>query len=757
MNRSASANGNDRDLWRLRSDLHFRWVDGIGAADGYWVVNDPLAGEWFYLSKIEKRLLELADGGHSIRELCQIAAATIKPLESSVDALVSFYAQARRKGMLVTVGNGGPIDRAVFDQSLGQHAASSFSTRLSRSLGKMVAFRLPGLNPNAWFQIPETAKRWSSSKAMWIGLIGLTVISFALLVARFDVLAGELSRAVARRDPVWFVLVLVTIAAAKSIHELAHVVACRWVGAECRELGVMLLFGAPCLYCDVSDLWRVPRRSRRVLVSAAGMMAELCLAGLATIVWAVTDASIVHDLALVVMVVCCVSTVLINGNPLLRYDGYFMLADWIGVPNLSQRANQAMRNVVRKGVWGEAADVDVVPQIGRAVPTTALVFYAAASAAYRLFVVGLLTLLIYHGSVDVGLGWLGAAFAAALLGSMLLRAITSVLRSPDARPRSGQVSSDQASAPHRRRWWNHRRPIVFVAAVVGLLWIGMVIPFSRRVVVPVLVVAAEQQELHAIESGRIVELAESGTMVESGQVLIRLRNDDLDDQLAQADAELAVATALVAAWQSRKGTPAENSAALSVALKRSEAAEKHRRLIARRKQRLTLVAGSPGRFTHAIPTPVDARDRKWRPGQWVPSGTLMGWVGHPEHRKGVALVDQSHVDLIRAGQHVRIRHASRSRGQIQGAVIQGAVTKNTVRHFERAAVESIPPELLADAADSKDRLDVSQANYFVRITLDPASSPPLPLRSVALAEINVEASSLWHRLRRIAALEYRGL
>ncbi|QDV43359.1 Peptidase family M50 [Stieleria neptunia] len=752
MNPAALANGNDRDVWRLRVDLHFRWVDGVGAAEGYWVVSDPLAGEWFCLTEIEKRLLDLADGGHSIRQLCQIAAATIKPLESSVDALVSFYAQARRKGLLVTVGSGGPIDRAVQEQSIGQGTTSPFSNRLGGWLGKIVAFRLPGLNPNAWFPVPETANRWTGSKAIGIGLVCLGAISIALVVAKFDVLTSELSNAFARRDPLWFVLLLVTIAVAKSIHELAHVVACRWVGAECRELGVMLLFGAPCLYCDVSDLWRVPRRSQRVLVSAAGMLAELCLAGLATMIWAVTHASIVHDLALVVMVVCCVSTVMINGNPLLRYDGYFILADWIGVPNLSQRAGQAMRNVIRKGVWGGAADVDAVPQIGRAVPTGALVFYAAASALYRVFVVGILTLLIYHGSVDLGLGWLGAAFAVALLGSMVLRAITSVLRSPDTRPVPDRVSNQQASSAFPRRWWNHRRATIVVTAVVVLLGIGLVIPFSRRVVVPVLVVAAEQQELHAIESGRIIELAESGAIVETGQVLIRLRNDELDDQLAQADAELAVATALVAAWQSRKGTAAENSAALAVAIKRSEAAEKHRRLVADRKERLTLVARSPGRFTHSIPRPVDARDRKWRCGQWVPSGTLMGWVGHPEHRKGVALVDQNQVDLIREGQHVRIRHASRSRGQIEGTV-----TQNTLRALGRAAGESIPPELFAGATDSESRVDVSEANYFVRITLEHASSPPLPLRSVALAEINVDPTSLWNRLRRIAASEYRGL
>ncbi|QEF99714.1 Peptidase family M50 [Stieleria maiorica] len=762
------ANTRGRDLWRLRMDLHFCWVDGIGDADGYWVVNDPLAGEWFCLSRVEKRLLELADGCRSIGELCQLAAATIRPLESSLSALLSFYTQARRKGLLLSVGGSGPIEQTLQSQAAASGGRSVRAGGIARWVSRLVAFRLPGINPNRWLGPANPPTQSVVPTAALLVPICLAVIAIALLVGRFDVFAAEVSLAIARRDPVWLVCLLITIAVVKSVHELAHVLACRRVGAECRELGVMLLFATPCLYCDVSDLWRVPRRGERVLVSAAGMLAELCLAGLATILWAATGPSVLHDLALVVMVVGGVSTVLINGNPLLRYDGYFMLADWIGVPNLAQRASGVMRHAARRIVWGVAAGVRPNEPLGRAVPPSTLLLYAAASALYRVFVVGVITLLIYHASIDVGVGWLGAAFAGTLLGSMLMRAIGPVLQPPDSdsvavesmNAESSAVKSSAAETP--QRWWHHSRAVAVVSCIFLLLVVGMVIPFPRQVVVPMLVVAADQQELLALESGRIIELAESGSQVTAGQVLVRLQNDALDDQLASARAELDLATALVAAWESRKGSTGANPTALALAVKRRDAAERQHRVLARRVDRLTLVARSAGRFVHSIPRPVDARDRRLRCGQWVPRSTLLGWVGHPIDRNGMALIDQDQVDLVRAEQVVRVRHASIWPGR----------GRATVRRVARAARESIPPELSAgdiariDGATSQDtRTRNTQSRdaqfpdtlYWVRITLDEPLPLTLPPRSVVSAEIHVDSISVWNRLRRFTASQYRGL
>ncbi|WP_182870358.1 hypothetical protein [Stieleria mannarensis] len=752
-----------RDLWRLRRDLHFCWVDGIGEADGYWVVNDPLAGEWFCLSQVEKRLLELADGGQSVRELCQLAAATIRPLESSLNALLSFYTQARRKGLLVSVGQAGPIDRALQSQAAASDTRSAQAGGIVRFVSRLVAFRLPGFNPNRWLGPADPSMGNVFSTTVWIVPMCLAMLAIALLVGRFDVFAAEVSSAFARRDPRWLVGLLITIALVKSVHELAHVLACRRVGAECRELGVMLLFATPCLYCDVSDLWRVPRRSERVLVSAAGMLAELCLAGLATVIWAVTAPSVLHDLALVVMVVGGVSTLLINGNPLLRYDGYFMLADWIGVPNLAQRAGGVLRHAARRLVWGAAADVQPDESLGRVVPPGALLLYAAASALYRLFVVGVITLLIYHASVDVGLGWLGAAFAGTLLGSMVLRAVGPVLQPPAPAPVSVDSANAESSAANSsmaappQRWWQHRRAVAVVTSALLLLAVGMVIPFPKHVVVPMLVVAADQQELRALESGRIVALAESGSQVTAGQVLVRLQNDALEDQLASAQAELELATALVTAWESRKGSSGANPTALALSVKRRDAAEQQHRVLTRRVDRLTLVARSAGRFVHSAPRPVDARDRRLQCGQWVPRSTLLGWVGHPIDRNGVALVDQDQIDWVAAQQEVRVRHASMSSRRGRG----------TVRQIVRAVRESIPPELStgdvagidrskspdSQSQDSQDR----DTLYWVRITLEDPLPLTLPSRSVVRAEIHVDSTSLWNRLRRLIASQYRGL
>ena len=113
---------------------------------------------------------------------------------------------------------------------------------------------------------------------------------------------------------------------------------CIRLGGQCRELGLMLLVFTPCLYCEVSDAWTFPSKWQRIAVSAAGIIVEIVLAALAALVWCFSGPGLLHSLAFAVMVVCSVSTLLFNGNPLMRYDGYYVLADLLEVPNLAEQS-----------------------------------------------------------------------------------------------------------------------------------------------------------------------------------------------------------------------------------------------------------------------------------------------------------------------------------------------------------------------------------------------------------------------------------
>ena len=177
--------------------------------------------------------------------------------------------------------------------------------------------------------------------------------ALSLVVGHFDEFRDrlpEISALVDWRNLPWLLL---AIGAVKVLHELGHALACKHFGGEVRELGFMLLVFAPCLYCDVSDAWRLPSKWQRIAVSAAGMMVELVLAAVATIVWWYAQPGIVQLVALNVMIICTVNTLLINGNPLMRYDGYYILSDLVEVPNLWQRSREALRHFWSNWLLGQ--------------------------------------------------------------------------------------------------------------------------------------------------------------------------------------------------------------------------------------------------------------------------------------------------------------------------------------------------------------------------------------------------------------------
>ena len=135
----------------------------------------------------------------------------------------------------------------------------------------------------------------------------------------------------------------------KVLHEFGHGLSCKHFGGECHEMGVMMLVLTPCLYCNVSDSWMLPNRWHRAAIGAAGMYVELVLASICTFIWWFTEPGPLNYICLNVMFICSVSTVMFNANPLLRYDGYYILSDVLEIPNLRQKASTILNR--KLGAW----------------------------------------------------------------------------------------------------------------------------------------------------------------------------------------------------------------------------------------------------------------------------------------------------------------------------------------------------------------------------------------------------------------------
>ena len=175
-----------------------------------------------------------------------------------------------------------------------------------------------------------------------------------------------------------------TMALVKVLHELGHLLACKHFGAECHELGLMFLLFTPSLYCDVSDAWTLPTKWQRIAVSAAGVYVEVFVAAVCTFVWWSSEPGLLNSLCLNVMFICSVSTLVFNGNPLMRFDGYYVLSDLLEVPNLQTRSRSALSRLLTR--WSLGREL-AGPGMAAGDRPTLLVCYALAAIANRWLVV----------------------------------------------------------------------------------------------------------------------------------------------------------------------------------------------------------------------------------------------------------------------------------------------------------------------------------------------------------------------------------
>ena len=167
----------------------------------------------------------------------------------------------------------------------------------------------------------------------------------------------------------------------KVIHEFGHGLSCKAFGGEVHEMGFLILCFSPCMYANVTDAWTLPSKWHRIIISAAGIYVELMIAAAATFVWWNTPAQpFVNNLSLSLMLVCSVNTVVFNGNPLMRFDGYYVLADWMEIPNLRERANRYIQRLAMEYCLGMETQPEPYMELNRRI---LFVVYAVISYVYR--------------------------------------------------------------------------------------------------------------------------------------------------------------------------------------------------------------------------------------------------------------------------------------------------------------------------------------------------------------------------------------
>jgi putative peptide zinc metalloprotease protein len=490
----------------LRS--HVRFHRHLYRGERWYVVEDPTTGRSHRLSATAFAVVGLLDGRRTMQGIWEAAAARLGDEVPTQDESI------RLLGLL----HGADLLRCdVSPDTLEMWRRTKRRERSTwwRHLLNPLSVRIPLLDPD------ELLERWLPWARPLFTRASLLLGS--LLVATAAVLAvvhwSELTSGAATEllDPRNLLIVWIVFPVVKALHELAHGFATRLWGGEVHEMGILLLVFVPVPYVDASSASAFESKWKRIGVGAAGIVTELLLSSLALLVWLAVEPGLVRTVAWNVIRFGGASSLLFYGNPLLRFDGYYVLQDWIESPNLARRSQEYLAWWVQDRVFG-------LEQVRRPVMASGeapwLACYCVASFVYRLGVLFAIALYVAGRFFVVGVGL--AILALTLqIGVPLLRQIVFVLTSARVGPRRTRALGVSLGT----------------AATAAALLLMLPLPLHTRaegVVIP-----PEGAHVRAGAAGFVVEtLVEPGDPVLPGQPLARTRDPSLETELAVLKARL---------------------------------------------------------------------------------------------------------------------------------------------------------------------------------------------------------------------------
>lgn len=373
--------------------------------------------------------------------------------------------------------------------------------------------KLPGVNADNFAKQLAGCSGWLFSAPAVVAWLTFFLATLVLLLVYSNQLTADMRRLMSFQASHWVIAISI-LAVTKIVHELAHATVCRRMGAACRQIGVLLMCGTPCLYCDVSDSWRVESPHRRSAIMLAGVYIEWVLASLAAWLWWSSDQPMLRLTCLHLMLICGVSSLLFNLNPLMRYDGYYVLSDLLNVSNLRQRSRQAWQQIL----------ISCFAQPVFHWQTLSYAGFHVISAVYRIVVMGALLWWFYGILKAAGIEPFGrmllcvVCFAVvALQGLRLWRMIF------------GTGGWEKASRLRR---------LAIGCSVIFALTLILLTPFSRRLPATGIVDYAGATEVFIPHDAKITDVFhEFDEVVSEGTTLVQLTDFDLDLRIIAAESE----------------------------------------------------------------------------------------------------------------------------------------------------------------------------------------------------------------------------
>jgi len=582
----------------------------------HYVIKDPLALKYFRFKIEEYFLLQQFDGKVTLQEVKKAFERKYRPQTISIEDLTRFVAQLHEAGII-------QIDSPEQAKVLIRRRKKNRWRKIGAFFANILFIKIPIIDPERLLTRMYPYFRWIFTRVFITLSVLSMVVAVSLVVSQWKTFYDKLPDFQSFFN--WWTIASfwVCLAVVKIIHEFGHGLTAKHFGGEVHEMGILFLVLTPALYCDVTDSWLLPNKWKRIWISAAGIYVECFLASIATFVWWYSTPGLLNSLAMATMFICSVNTILFNANPLLRYDGYYVMADWLEIPNLRIKSTQFFAYLIQEKVLGLEIPVQsYMPRARRSLFVT----YAVASYVYRWFVtfaiLWFLSQVLKPYKLESVSYLLAAGSLVPLLG-MPVYQIVKFLRTPG---RLRKVKKARASA----------FGVAAIVLVVGIL----LIPTPLRISGSMVLKLAKPEEVYAEVEGKLDELdVKNGDWVTKDTVLAKLSNFEKLKELSQRTQDHDV-NWHKAQWYFQSAER-ENRAQAKQFEEFALKLEPMLGELTNQIGKLTLISHRDGR--------VVGSPHKETVGQWLKPGKPFCEVGDPRHLEAHLIVDQGDIHLISPG------------------------------------------------------------------------------------------------------------
>ncbi|MEK9141800.1 MAG: HlyD family efflux transporter periplasmic adaptor subunit [Nitrospirota bacterium] len=693
---SPDAKPQERKLPPLRSNLQFN--RGTPTPDGVptWTIVDPIRNRYFQIEWPVYQMIQRWNAG-TIEKLHAAMAreTTCRTTAEDVEDLVKFL---YTNNLTEQSASGKHTDYQTQAQAGDQNW-------LMWMVHHYLFIKIPLVHPHNFLKatLPFVAPLYTPVAGWMVGMIGL--IGLILVGRQWDAFASTFLYFFSWRGAVLYSL---SLGAVKVVHELGHAYTATRFGCRVPTMGVAFMVMMPVLYSDVSDSYRLTSKRKRLLIAAGGVIAELGLAAIAFFAWGFLPEGTARSIAFIVATTSLVMSLAVNLNPLMRFDGYYVLADGLGIPNLQDRAFAFGQWKLRTVLFGHQS---APPESVSARMRRTMVAYAWAIWLYRLILFTGIAVMVYH------------YFFKALGIMLFLVEIVWFIAMPIAREMTEWWKNRTLYAASARTWGT----IACVSVVLALT----LVPLQTSISIPAVLQASSYATIFAPTPGRLQQvLVHDGQTVKAGEALVMLENPSLDKEVRLAETKVAM-------WDYRLGRQAGYGQDRA---QRQVIAESLRAGLAE----LTGLEAKRDNLTLKSPMTGVVRDRadSLTVGRRIDRKIPIAYLIDTTHAEIEGLVPVDELAYVEVGQMARFIPLDLTRSSIEARVTE--IAEVDEREFTVPYLASIYGGDVPVRKDDKGRLRPEVSVYRVRLRVDQTASP-VEQATVGHVQIQGQPSSVARR------------